>query len=56
MAIAFRNKGVRLVQLGRSEEAIAVYDELIERYSDDEDPSVQEDVEWARQRKAAMEE
>ena len=43
-ANALFNKGVALGQLGRSEDAIALYDDLIERYSSDKEPAMREKI------------
>jgi len=42
------NKGVTLGQLGRSEDAIAVYDDVIARFGADEDPALRAIVERAK--------
>ena len=42
VAIALYNKGVRLGQLDRSEDAVAVYEELIARFGDAAQPSITE--------------
>jgi tetratricopeptide (TPR) repeat protein len=47
MARALFNKGYRVGQLDRGEEAIEVYDQLIERHSDDEVPGVRVQVAMA---------
>ncbi|MCH7801935.1 MAG: SIR2 family protein, partial [Chloroflexi bacterium] len=44
IARAMLYNGITFGKLGRSEEAIKVYDELIERYSDDEEPGVRTHV------------
>jgi tetratricopeptide (TPR) repeat protein len=44
---AFVNKGVALGQLGKSEEEIALYDEIDRRYAQDALPGVREQVVWA---------
>uniref|UniRef100_UPI003D1B9070 tetratricopeptide repeat protein n=1 Tax=Aeromonas veronii TaxID=654 RepID=UPI003D1B9070 len=44
VAKALRNKGVTLGQLGRSEDEITVYDELIQRFGNSDTPALQEQV------------
>ena len=44
VATALVNKGVRLGAAGRSEEAIAVYDDVIARFADTTEPALQEPV------------
>jgi hypothetical protein len=44
VARALFNKGVTLGQLDRSMEAIAVYDDVVARFADDQSPLVQEIV------------
>ena len=45
VAGALRNKGLTLEELDRNEDAISAYDELLDRFGDDEEESVQEHVE-----------
>ena len=44
VANALVNKGVRLGELGRSEEEMAVYDELLARFADAPEPALREQV------------
>jgi hypothetical protein len=48
VANALLNKGVRLGALGRSENAVAVYDELLARFTDAPEPTIGQLVEMAR--------
>jgi hypothetical protein len=50
VAMALVNKRVRLGQLGRSEDAVAVYDDVVARFGMDDEPKVQEAVSRARAR------
>ena len=47
-AIALLSKGVTLGRLGRSEEALVVFDDVIARYADAPEPVVREQVAHAR--------
>jgi hypothetical protein len=42
------NKGFTLGALGRSDEEIALYDELLARFADAPEPTIGQLVEWAR--------
>ena len=44
MAKALFNKGLRLGRLGKAEEAIAVYDEIVKRFGESPDLSLEETV------------
>jgi hypothetical protein len=46
--VALRNKGVALSTLGRSEEAIAVYDDLLARFGNATEPALREHVAFAK--------
>jgi hypothetical protein len=46
--MALFNKGNRLHELGRSNEAVHVYEEVVTRFADDSDPAVRENVNSAR--------
>jgi len=47
VAMALVNKGVRLGGLGRSEEEIVVYDDVISRFADIDEPALREQVAMA---------
>ena len=47
VAAALRNKGVRLGALGRGEEEIAVYDDLLARFGTATEPALREQVAMA---------
>jgi hypothetical protein len=53
VATAALNKGDALRQLGRSDEAVRVYGELISRYGKDSEPEIRETVADARRNKKA---
>lgn len=44
VAMAMVNKGSRLGELGRNEDAIAVYDQVIEQFGDNPDPAITQQV------------
>jgi TolA-binding protein len=46
--LALVNKGGRLGELDRAEEAVAVYDEVVARYGDATEPALREQVAIAR--------
>jgi tetratricopeptide (TPR) repeat protein len=52
--VAGYNLGVVLGELGRSEEAVAVYDQVLDRYGDDPAPALREVTERARDAQAEM--
>jgi hypothetical protein len=52
VARALFNKGVTLGQLGRSEDASAIYDDVIARFGTDNNPAPKAIVERAKQRRA----
>jgi TolA-binding protein len=51
---ALYNKGVTLGQLDRSEEAIAVYDQVVTRFGADPEPALREQVAMAQRAKAEV--
>jgi hypothetical protein len=54
MARALVNKGYRLGVLTRSEDAIAVYDEVVRRFGEATEPALREQVEKALERRASL--
>jgi TolA-binding protein len=54
VAGALYNKGVTLGQLDRSEEAIAVYDQVVTRFGADPEPALREQVAMAQRAKAEV--
>jgi hypothetical protein len=50
VAQALVNKGATLGELGRGEDAIAVYDDVIARFGADEDPALKAIVRKAKER------
>jgi len=53
VALALVNEGVRLGQLGRNEEAIAVYDQVVTRFGDATEPALRDQVATALSHAAA---
>ena len=54
LARALVNKGVDLHELGRRQEAIATYDQVVERYGDASEPSLREEVVMALVNKGVL--
>ncbi|MDQ2790030.1 MAG: hypothetical protein M3Y73_10065 [Actinomycetota bacterium] len=42
VATAIYNEGVRLGQLGRTEEAVGIYDQLVDRFGHEPEPALRE--------------
>ena len=52
-AVALFAKGVMLSELGRNEEAVAAYEEVVSRFGDDPAPALREQVARARSPRAS---
>lgn len=55
LAMALVNKGVSLGQLNRPEEAVGVYDQVVDRFGDAPEPALREAVAIALRLKAEVE-
>jgi hypothetical protein len=52
--VALRNKGVALGELGRNEDAIAVYDDLIGRFGNATEAAIREEVARAQSYRSSL--
>ena len=55
VATALVNKGIRLSQPDRSEEAVGIFDQVVARFGDVPDPALREQVAAALRMKAEIE-